>query len=164
MNFDEWKEIRKKLDERYSSSISKNTVVEVKVKDKEKAINGVKSYPNEIVDSENKKQIYLCWWMFLSPWMFQTQISMILIGIKLRILFVRTRCGLYTIMRMACHRSWRKGKEGRRWSFLWIFEFGPFANFIFWFWSLHLCDSAYGTTHHHRLPRHTSPHHPLFAT
>jgi len=61
MNFDEWKEIRKKLDERYSSSISKNTVVEVKVKDKEKAINGVKSYPNEIVDSENKKQIYLCW-------------------------------------------------------------------------------------------------------
>jgi len=27
---------------------------------------------------------------------------------------------------------------------------------IFWFWSLQLCDSIYGTTHHRRLPRHTS--------
>jgi len=33
-------------------------------------------------------------------------------------------------MRM-CWRSWRRGKEGRRWSFLWIFGFGPSCEFCF---------------------------------
>jgi len=53
---DEWKEIRKRLDERYPSSISKNTVAEARVKEKEKAVNGVKPGPKEIVKSENKNK------------------------------------------------------------------------------------------------------------
>ncbi|CAK8568114.1 unnamed protein product [Lathyrus sativus] len=51
---DEWKVIRKTLDDRYLSSTLKNTGAdaEVKVKEKEKAINGVKPGPKEIVNSE----------------------------------------------------------------------------------------------------------------
>jgi len=56
MNFDEWKEIRKKLDEWYLISISKNAIAEVRVKDKENDINGVKPGPKEIVDSENENK------------------------------------------------------------------------------------------------------------
>ncbi|KEH30269.1 hypothetical protein MTR_4g066120 [Medicago truncatula] len=55
-NFDEWKEIRNKFYERYMSYISKNTIAEVRVKDKEKALKGVKPGPKEIVDSENKNK------------------------------------------------------------------------------------------------------------
>jgi len=57
MNFDEWKEIRKKIDERYMSSISKKTNAEVRVKDKENAINGVNSGLKEIVILRTKTNL-----------------------------------------------------------------------------------------------------------
>ncbi|XP_004501706.1 uncharacterized protein [Cicer arietinum] len=49
---DEWKEIRRKLDERCASSVSKNTDAEVRAKDKEKTISGVKPAAKKIVDSK----------------------------------------------------------------------------------------------------------------
>jgi hypothetical protein len=59
MNFYEWKEIRKKLDKRYMSSISKNTIAKVRVKDKENAINGLKPCPKEIVILGTKTNLSL---------------------------------------------------------------------------------------------------------
>jgi hypothetical protein len=49
---DKWKAVRETLDERYPSSILKNTESEVRVKDTVKAINGVKPGPQAILDSE----------------------------------------------------------------------------------------------------------------
>jgi len=45
-----------------------------------------------------------------------------------------------------------------------FFGFGPSTNFVFWFWSLSLCDSSISLLRQHRLPRHTQPRHPPFAT
>jgi len=44
---------------------------------------------------------------------------------------------LWSLMKM-CWKWWIIWKEGRRWSFLWIFGFGPSVNFVFWFWSVPL--------------------------